>query len=70
MVDAHFAEFIDDNRDPAPVVRRQYSVQQCCLAGAQKTGQDGDRHSLVIPIRHGDQILLQLYFEKIAMGWS
>ena len=68
VIDAHFAEFIHNNGDPPPVVRGQYAVQQCGLAGAQKAGKNGHRNSLIILIRHSHQIYMQLYFEKIATG--
>jgi hypothetical protein len=68
VIDTHFTEFIHDNGDPAPMVRGQYSVQQCGFAGAQKTGKNGHRNSLIILIRHSHQIPPRPYFEKIATG--
>ena len=48
MIDAHFAEFVDDDGDTAPVVGRKNSIEQCCLARAKKAGKNGHGNSMVV----------------------
>ena len=57
MVDADFAEFIHNHGHAAAVVGRQYSIQQSRLAGAEKSGEHGDRHSLIVSFAHTLEIL-------------
>jgi hypothetical protein len=52
VVDSHFTEFIDDNGDAAAMFGSQNAVQQRSLAGAEKTGENRDRHALVVVGRH------------------
>ena len=49
VVDADFAELIDDDRVLLAVVLRQDAVQQCCLAGAKITGQHGNGNAVHDP---------------------
>lgn len=61
MVDANFAEFINDDSNPPAVLSSQYTVQQCCLAGAKKSGQHGYWNSFIICFGHRLEILSQLF---------
>ena len=57
VIDADFAELVDDHRDAPAVVGRQYSVKQRRLAGAEKTGKNGDGHSVIVGFGHALEIL-------------
>jgi hypothetical protein len=57
VIDADFAELVDDHGDASAVVGCQYSVKQRRLAGTEKTGKDGDRHSVIVGIGHALEIL-------------
>src|SRR6476469_10454311 len=61
MIDADLAELIDDDGDAPAVIGSQNSVQQCRFSGAEKTGENSHRHSLIVNFRHALEILLRLF---------
>ena len=47
VIDAHLAEFVLNDGDPAAVLFGENAVQQGGLAGAEEAGEHGDRNTLV-----------------------
>src|SRR5664280_2782620 len=47
IVHADLAEFVFDDGDFAAVLLGEHAVQQCGLAGTEKTGEDGDRNAVI-----------------------
>ncbi len=45
MIDANFAKFIFDHRNPQPVVFPQNAVQQRGFSGSKEAGENGDRYA-------------------------
>jgi hypothetical protein len=61
MVDANLAEFVDDNGNAPAVLSGQYTIQECCFARAEKSGQNGYWNSFIICFGHRLEILSQLF---------
>ena len=43
MIDANLAQLVDDDGDPAAVIRRQYAIKKGSFARAQKSRDDNHR---------------------------
>jgi hypothetical protein len=61
MVDADFAEFINDHRNATAVFSGQNAVKKGRFPGAEKAGQDRHWNSLIICFGHRLEFLPQLF---------
>src|SRR5918992_5586162 len=59
VIDANFAEFIDDDGNPATMISGKDSIEQSGLSGAEKAGKYGHGSSRVIVLCHCTNIFMR-----------
>jgi hypothetical protein len=57
VIDADFAEFVDNDGDAPAMVGGQDAVEQRSFAGTQKACQDSDWNAVIVDICHCEKFL-------------